>query len=202
MTQAAVPKPMILRRLARRRAASAATVSIHVHDLAQMFNALDPSPFWDRDLDPEAAEFIEGEFSEKLSAGEWHLHVHTPAGMNLAADLQPAVEHYYERLAGSARRRLRDEMRFGQLALLGGLTIFVVSMTARGVLASLFRGGAPRILDEGLIILAWLALWRPAELLVYGWVPLYRRRRLYERLAAIRVSVRAEAGHAAAAHPT
>lgn len=166
-----------------------------------MFNALDPSPFWDRDLDPEAAEFIEGEFSEKLSAGEWHLHVHTPAGMNLAADLQPAVEHYYERLAGSARRRLRDEMRLGQLALLGGLMIFLVSMTTRGVLASLFRGGAPRILDEGLIILAWLALWRPAELLVYGWVPLYRRRRLYQRLAAIRVSVRAETGHAAAAHP-
>lgn len=201
MTQAAAPKPMILKRLARRRVASAATVSIHVHDLAQMFNALDPSPFWDRDLDPEAAEFIEGEFSEKLSAGEWHLHVHTSAGMNLDADLQPAVEHYYERLAGSARRRLRDEMRLGQLALLGGVAIFLVSMTARGVLASLFQGGAPRILDEGLIILAWLALWRPAELLVYGWVPLYRRRRLYERLAAIRVSVRGEAGHAAAAQP-
>ena len=157
-----------------------------------MFNALDPSPFWDRDLDPEAAEFIEGEFSEKLSAGEWHLHVHAQAGMTLAQDLQPAVEHYYERLASSARRHLRDEMRLGQLALLGGVTIFLVSMTIRGLAAGLFHGGAPRILDEGLIILAWLALWRPAESLVYGWVPLYRKRRLYERLAAIRVSVRTE----------
>lgn len=186
---------MIPRRLAWRHAASAATVSIHVRDLAQMFNALDPSPFWDRDLDPEAAEFIEGEFSEKLSAGEWHLHVRAQAGMALAADLQPAVEHYYERLAGSARRRLRDERRLGRLALLGGITIFLVSMTARSVLASLFHAGAPRILDEGLIILGWLALWRPLELLVYGWVPLYRHRRLYERLAAIRVSVRTESEH-------
>jgi hypothetical protein len=175
------------------RAASAATVSIHVRDLSQLFNSLDPSPFWDRDLDREAARFIEEEFNDKRSAKIWHLHVHTGAGEALAADLQPAVEHYYERLANSARRHLREQMRLGQLALLGGIAIFLASMSVRGILGGALPGGAPRVLDEGLIILAWLALWHPAENLVYGWVPLYRRRRLYERLAAIRVSVRSQA---------
>lgn len=174
-------------------AASAATVSIHVRDLAQLFNSLDPSPFWDRDLDHVAAQFIEEEFSEKRSAQIWHLHVHSASGEALAADLQSAVEHYYERLASSARRRLHEQMRLGQLALLGGVVIFLLAMSARTIIASAIQGGAPRMVDEGLIILAWLALWRPTESLVYGWVPLYRRRRLYERLAAIRVSVRPEA---------
>lgn len=173
--------------------ASAATVSLHVRDLAQLFNSLDPSPFWDRDLDPEAAQFIEEEFSDKRSAETWHLHVHALERVELAADLQAAVEHYYERLASSARRHLRDEMRLGELALLGGFLIFLLSMTARSILTRLLPGGAPRLLDEGLIILAWLALWRPAESLVYGWIAPYRKRRLYERLAAIRVSVRREA---------
>jgi hypothetical protein len=86
-------------------------------------------------------------------------------------------------------------MRRGQLALLGGFGIFLVSMTIRGILTGLVHGGAPRMLDEGLIIIAWLALWRPAESLIYDWVPLYRKRRLYQRLAAIRVSVRTEAPH-------
>jgi hypothetical protein len=175
------------------RAASAATVSIHVRDLAQLFNSLDPSPFWDRDLDHEAAQFIEEEFNEKRSAQTWHLHVHSASGESLAADLQSAVERYYERLASSARRRLHEQMRLGQLALLGGIVIFLLAMSARTILASALEGGAPRMIDEGLIILAWLALWRPTESLVYGWVPLYRRRRLYERLAAVRVSVRIEA---------
>ena len=175
--------------------ASAAAVNIHVRNLAQLFNSLDPSPFWDRDLDRDAAEFIEEEFSEKLSAKTWHLHVQTQEGADGAADLQLAVEHYYERLANSARYRLRDEMRRGQLALLGGLGIFLVSMTIRGIVTGVVHGGAPRMLDEGLIIVAWLALWRPAEWLVYGWVPLHRKRRLYERLAAIRVSVRTDAAH-------
>lgn len=172
-----------------------------MRDLAQLFNSLDPSPFWDRDLDREAAEFIEEEFSEKRSSQTWHLHVHTSGGEALAADLQAAIEHYYARLGSSARRRLRDQIRFGQLALLGGIVIFLASMTARTILASALPGGAPRMLDEGLIVLAWLALWRPAESLVYGWVPLYRERRLYERLAAIRVSVRVDANQAQGSRP-
>ena len=165
---------------------------IHVRSLAQMFNSLDPSPFWDRDLDRAAAEFIEEEFREKLSAHAWHLHVHAPESSELAADLQAAVEHYYERLAASTRVKLREHVRAGELALLAGIGIFVLCMTARQVLAGLLHG-VPRILDEGLIILAWLALWRPTEALAYEWVPLYRRRRLYERLAGIRVVVHSDA---------
>jgi len=190
------------------------TVRIHVRNLAQMFNSLDPSPFWDRDLDRGAAEFIEEEFSEKLSAPAWHLDVHTLEGSELTADLQPALEHYYERLAASTRLKLRENSRAGQLGLLAGLSVFLLCMMVRQVLAGLLHG-VPRILDEGLIILAWLALWRPTEALAYEWVPLYRRRRLYERLAGIRVTVHCdappagigrtapEAGHATAAghHP-
>jgi len=197
-----IPKSILPHhRPAHHGAASAATVSIHVRHLAQMFNSLDPSPFWDRDLDHAAAAFIEEEFSEKRSARVWHLHVHTTDGAELASDLQAAVEHYYERLAASARRRLRDQMRFSQLALLGGLGIFLLSMTLRQFLARVLQGGAPRMVDEGLIILAWLALWRPAEALVYEWVPLYRHRRLYERLAAIRISVLTELEHAQPPRP-
>jgi hypothetical protein len=163
-----------------------------------MFNSLDPSPFWDRDLDPTAAQFIEDEFREKLSARTWHLHVHTMEETGLAADLPAAIEHYYERLADSARLRLHENLRVAELALLGGVAIFIACMTARQVLSDLLEG-VPRFLNEGLIILAWLALWRPTEALVYGWMPLYRKRRLYQRLAGIRVTVRNDASSSVAA---
>jgi len=166
----------------------AATVSIHVRAVAQMFNSLDPSPFWDRDLDRDAAQFIEEEFSDKLSAGIWHLHVYAQEGAELAAHVQAALETYYERLANSERRALREHFWMAQLTLAGGVLIFLVSMGVRRLAYSAW-GVLPVALDEGLIILAWLALWKPAEALLYEWAPLYRRRRLYERLAGIRVSV-------------
>jgi hypothetical protein len=37
--------------LGTKKGAGTATVSVHVRDFAQLFNSLDPSPFWDRDLD-------------------------------------------------------------------------------------------------------------------------------------------------------
>jgi len=42
--------------------------------------------------------------------------------------------------------------------------------------------------------------WRPAEALIYGWVPFYRNRRLFERLAGIRVFVRVSAPTAMGSH--
>jgi len=36
-------------------------------------------------------------------------------------------------------------------------------------------------LVAGLEIFGWVALWRPAELLLYDWAPAYRRRRLMRR---------------------
>ncbi len=173
-----------------RRGRGTATVSVHVHNLAQMFNSLDPSPFWDRDLDREAAEFIEEEFSDKRGSRHWRLTVHASEGADLTEDLRSAVGRYYQRMAGSTRRLLREQIRLGQLSLLGGSAIFLLSMSARRILSTLLPHGTSRLLDEGLIILAWLALWRPAESLVYGWVPLWRKWKMYQRLAAMRVSVR------------
>jgi hypothetical protein len=181
---------MNARRGSRHRGGSA-TVNIHVRDLAQLFNSLDPSPFWDRDLDRDAARFIEEEFVDRRAADLWHLNVHVPEGHAHAEELQQAIENHYGRMAGSARRELREHWLQGQLALLGGIAIFLSSMAARQLLQGTL-GELPKILDEGLIILAWLALWRPTEALAYEWVPLNRKRRLYDRLTSIRVSVRSE----------
>jgi hypothetical protein len=35
-------------------------IEVHVSELRQLFNAIDPSPFRDKDLDPKAEEFIVG----------------------------------------------------------------------------------------------------------------------------------------------
>lgn len=177
--------------LAKAHTRTAASVNIHVHDLAQMFSSLDPSPFWDRDLDHNAAAFIEDEFSDKRSAANWHLHVHTQGDSALAGHLQTAVENYYGRMATAAQRELTEHRRMGHVALLVGLAVFVLSMSARELLLRV-TGALPHALDEGLIILGWIALWKPTEMLAYEWVPLVRKRRLYERLAGVRVAVRSD----------
>lgn len=169
-----------------------ATVSIRVRSLAQLFSSFDPSPFWDRDLDRDAAAFIEGEFLDKQAASIWHLHVHAQHDDGLTSELQQAIENYYARFANAARRELREHFRDARFAGLAGLLLFVLCIGARSVLQGVLAL-VPVPVDEGLIVLAWIALWRPVELLAYEWIPLARRRRMYDRLAGIRAVVRCEA---------
>lgn len=171
--------------------AATATVRVHVRDEAQLYNAFDPSPFWDRDLDRNAAEFIEGEFREHLSAAHWHLAVHAAPGHVDARTLQTAITTYYDRLVHSARREMEEHLRAARVGVLAGLLLFVFIIAMRTVLRAAITN-LPLAVDEGLIVVAWLMLWRPAEALLYDWIPLYRKRKLYERLRGIRVTVDAE----------
>jgi hypothetical protein len=180
-----------------RNSGGAASVSVHVRDLSQMFSSLDPSPFWDRDLDQNAAAFIEDEFRDKRTANVWHLNVHTQENATLAGDLQTAVENYYGRMASTVRRELLEHRHMGHIALAVGVALFVLSISLRELLIRTVPM-LPQALDEGLIILGWIALWRPAEMLAYEWIPLVRKRRLYERLAGVRVAVRTDAPAAVA----
>ena len=40
-----------------------------------------------------------------------------------------------------------------------------------------------RLVEESLLILGWVANWRPLEIFLYDWWPLVRRRDLYRRLS-------------------
>ena len=49
------------------------------------------------------------------------------------------------------------------------------------------------IIQEGLTILAWIALWRPGELLLYEWYPFSRDARIFRKLEHAQIRVTAKA---------
>jgi hypothetical protein len=50
-----------------------------------------------------------------------------------------------------------------------------------------------RLFRESLIIVGWVALWRPLEIFLYDWWPIARSRQLYKRLAAASVTLMQDA---------
>jgi hypothetical protein len=46
------------------------------------------------------------------------------------------------------------------------------------------------IASESLAIFGWVAMWRPAETFLYGWVPITRQRRVLRQLSGATVEVR------------
>ena len=71
-----------------------------------------------------------------------------------------------------------------------GLLVLSLCITGAQYLPALLEPShlAP-LVREGLIILGWVANWRPIEIFLYDWWPIRRRRILYARLAKADVVV-------------
>ena len=85
-------------------------IEVYVRELGQLFNAMDPSPFREKDLDPNAEEFIVGWAREAPARARLGLlvHVDRPDGIpEGAVALKEAVQEFFAHRAAAARQRLR-----------------------------------------------------------------------------------------------
>lgn len=123
------------------------------------------------------------------------IRLHLPEDETARAQTEsvaPAIRAYFAYRAGIADRDRREVFRLGRRYLAIGLGVLALCLlAARAVPEVLGAGPAAEILAESLLILGWVANWKPLETLLYDWLPLYRRAALLRRLAAAEVEVRA-----------
>ena len=180
-------------------------IEIRVEEVSQLFDTLDPFPFRERDLDREAEDYIVGWARELPGDGPIRIVVHLPANAAVAGaagDLQDALHHFFAYRADAVARDLRELLRIGRRSLATGLAVLgLCLLVSQAVAGRLGSGELARFLEEGLVILGWVANWRPMEVFLYDWWPLVRRRRLYQRLAAATVVLRPAADASRPAPP-
>jgi hypothetical protein len=174
-------------------APAGANIEISVSRLQQLFNSLDPSPFYERDLDHDAEEYILGSAEELPLKRALRLVIHLPADQRPTADatdLAKAIHNYFANQEKQSRRRLRLLFHDGRVALIIGLAFLLVCMVLREVAFSFGTGTVSEIVAEGTLIIGWVAMWRPLEIFLYEWWPIRRRCRVYGKLSTIPVVVR------------
>jgi hypothetical protein len=169
-------------------------IAIRVRSIAQLFNSFDPSPFNEKDLDPAADDHIV-EWARELPPDErLRLVVYLPpeeAARPEAAELPATIAHYFTERAEAAASEQRELFRIGRTSLAIGIAVLVACLTASQWLAPLLPGETfSRIGEESLILVGWVANWRPIEIYLYGWWPIRRRIQLYRRIAAAPLAVR------------
>jgi len=169
-------------------------IEVRLSKLRQLFNSLDPSPFHEKDLDRDAETYIFESADERPVTETIELIVHLPAdqlGLPECVNLETAIRNYFAYRAQETRRRMRFQLREGRSALAIGLAFLVLCMTLRQLALVLPGDTLGRILQEGLLILGWVAMWRPLQIFLYDWWPIRRRIKLFQRIAAAPVQVKA-----------
>jgi len=171
-----------------------AVIEVRVEEIGQLFDNLDPFPFRERDLDKGAEDFIVGWARELPADRPFRIVVHLPedaAENRLAQDCGAAFARFFAYRADGIGRDLRELFRVGRQSLIIGLGALAAFLIAGQIAADrLGDGYLARFVGEGLIILAWVANWKPIGIFLYDWWPLARQRNLYRRLAAAYVEIR------------
>lgn len=173
-------------------ATSDRAIQLHIHELRQLFNSIDPSPFRERDLDPDCEEFILAWAREMPPDRGLRIEIRIdgePPSTKLAADAPSAVRSHFAREASLQDLRRRRIVREGRLSLAIGLVLLVLCEIAAAFVPTARLGTAGEIVRDSLIIAGWVVMWHPLEILLYGIWPVVRERRLLERLAAADVQL-------------
>ena len=170
------------------------TIEVRLSSIGQLFDTLDPSPFREKDLDKDVEEFIVSWARELPTDLPFTIVVHLPEKQLTrpeAKEIGPAITGFFSYSAQQIGLELKELLRVGRRSLAIGIAVLVVSIVASQMVAhNLEPRPLGKVLEESLIIFAWVANWRPTEIFLYEWWPIARRRRLYQRLAAAKVELK------------
>lgn len=153
---------------------------------------MDPSPFYEKDLDADAEEFILSRAQEFHPGDPIALVIHVdPAreGGEPASGVERAVRRHFLYRSKLSRLELRRLLRDARTSLLIGAPFLGACIVASELLAATAPHTVQRILSEGLLIVGWVAMWRPLQMCLYDWWPVRRRIRMFKKLSRIAVQV-------------
>src|SRR5689334_1000257 len=138
-------------------------IEVRLREVRQLFDAMDPAPFREKDLDPGAAEYIVESAEELPSRAPRGLVIHLGQPTGLPDDsraIGDSIREYFARRSRLRRRDLRRLIRRGFISLGIGLSLLIVFfLTAHALARGLGDGGMTALLRESLVIGGWVAMW-------------------------------------------
>ena len=167
---------------------TAATIEISIRTLPQLFDSLDPAPLRERALDHAVERYILSAASEHVPSEPLRLSILLPESLRVhAADAAIGIHEHFRLAHAQGERLYRRRLRIGAFALVAGLVILVLSVALRSLLRQVAERGLADAFAEGLLIIGWVAMWRPIDILLYEHWESHLDHAMLDRLARIPV---------------
>ena len=166
-------------------------IDLKLTEMNQLFNSMDPSPFNDKDLDHDAEEFIvswaheygpDDPLSLCIYLDQWPAKDPTEL-------IREAIHNYFDYRAKLNQLEFKRLMKQGRTTLIIGLVFLAACLLTSKVLLARSTGAWVFLLQEGLTIAGWVAMWRPMQLYLYDWWPVRQQGRIYAKLSKMPVEV-------------
>jgi hypothetical protein len=167
------------------------SISLKLHDMSQLFNSMDPSPFIEKDLDDDAEEFIVSwaqEFPHNAPIKLCIFLDQWPAG-DPKELITKAIHNHFAHRTKITDLEFKRLLKQGRTSLIIGVLFLASCLLLSRMLLGHDTGTGAAILRESLTIAGWVAMWRPMQIYLYDWWPLRRLSRIYSKLSHMPVEL-------------
>ncbi|HZD44213.1 MAG TPA: hypothetical protein VE134_09185 [Methanomicrobiales archaeon] len=168
-------------------------IEIKLQNVMQLFETLDPSPFFEKDLDRDAEKYITDTVEEFPLAVPLRLVVYLPEREIARAetlDIRAAIHNHFVYRSEGAARELRQKFARGRRTLVIGLAFLLLSLSVNLALSALPETVVTSLVRQGLVIIGWVAMWEPVNIFLYGWWPIRQQEKIYQKIGDMEVVVR------------
>ena len=161
-------------------------VALRIRSLASLFDALDLAPLHQRALNRDAERYILGSAGSDRSKEPIRLLIHLPESLRAdTADVSDAIHDHFRRAHEQGERIFRRRLRIGGVSLGVALGVLAGSIWLRSLLRDIEGRALVQGIEEGLLILGWVAMWRPVEILLFEHWESHQDHAMLLRLASI-----------------
>jgi hypothetical protein len=169
-------------------------IEIRLRTFGQLFKTLDPSPFHGAVLTPEAEQYLLQRVKELPKNEPVRIVLHLPAAeaaQHPPFDIVAAMTSHFADRATMESKRIQELFRNGRRAAAIGFVVWSFCLFLAWHIPNVFPvRPLTHIVQQSFVILGWVAMWKPVEIILYDWLSPRRRQRLLERLAAAEIVVR------------
>lgn len=170
------------------------TIEIRINEALQLFDSRDPAPFRDRDLDDDFTDYIIASADEipLRTPLRIKIYIAKQSGDIRSESIVEAIQSYLEYQIDLKRNQFSKVLKMAQLFLFIGLVILSLCLVLSRWVKELPSDFFSTALSEGIVIFGWVSMWKPLELILFDWYPIYDRIRLLRKIHGSDVQVEFE----------
>lgn len=167
-------------------------IELELNSLMQIFNSFDPAPFREKELDPEAEEYIYNTVGEFPLKKPLKIIIYIPPSEfddESEHALKEAIRNHFSYKKVLADIELRKLLQRGRRNMEIAIVFLFLCLLIIRLLSTLEQSLINTMLSEGLTIIGWVAMWEPVYVFLYGWWPIVQKKNIYKKILNMDINV-------------
>jgi hypothetical protein len=160
-------------------------IELELNSLMQLFDSFDPAPFHEKDLDPDAEEYIYNAVDEFPLKKPLEIMIYFPppkVSKEIDINLKKAIRNHFSYKKLLTEIELRRLLQQGRKNLVIALAFLFFCLLTIRLLSTFEESLLNTLLSEGLLIIGWVAMWEPVHIFLYGRWPIVHKRNIYQKI--------------------